>query len=107
MKITTTTALVRGRTEKKFFLNGILIAEHQVGTELYCKITKGTRSNLRTEPKKTHYFRWAHSTLREILGDKYKSEDFRVSYPDLSWGYTGGYHTAKSVKELFTAIFSR
>lgn len=108
LKLTTTTnPSVRGRIEKRFFLNGIHIATHQIGTELYCEVKNGHRSNLRVKPKKTNFFMWERNTLRDILGDKFSAPDFRIDCPDLHWGYTGGYHTATSIKALLTNIFSR
>lgn len=96
-----------GRDMKKFFLNGILIATHEVGLDAYCTVKNGVRSRLRDKYKKTHWFRWEHSTLREILGDKYKADDFRVEGHDTRWGFTGGYHTQKSIKDLLTPLFNR
>jgi hypothetical protein len=107
MKITTIKADRFNENRKEFLLDGKPVAVHTRGWDYYCSIKNGTRSRLRDKMKRADRFSWNFTTLRELLGDKFSSADFRISGPDHSWGYTGDWFNAKGIKEHLTAILSR
>jgi hypothetical protein len=69
----------------------------------------GVPSNIRDKVGATYKTNWHYITMSEIFGcmpTNFYKDNFKCSYPNLTWGYKGHCASAKEVKETIMRNFN-
>lgn len=88
-------------TKTVFYVNDMIICEAYKSREAFCTVDKhGRPSNIRNKYKNAYHTSWDINNIETLFNHRPTKEDFKNSYPDLTWGDPGSMITLKRVKEL-------
>jgi hypothetical protein len=95
-------------TKTVFYVNDMIICETFKRREAFCTIDKhGAPSNIRNKYKNAYNTNWYVNNIETLFKHRPTKEDFKNSYPDLTWGNPGSMITIKGVKELLEKFHNK